>query len=137
MAPATGSFTITTSLDDDLPLVDVDHLLIGQVLANLLDNATRYAPHHTAITISACRRADGLVQVTVQDEGPGVARSERADVFGMFNRSGASGGTGVGLSIAKAFVEAHGQEIWVEDAPGGGARFSFTLPPAPVSVVVP
>jgi signal transduction histidine kinase len=54
----------------------------------------------------------------------------------MFNRSGTSGGTGVGLSIAKAFVEAHGQEIWVEDVPGGGARFCFTMPPAPVTMVV-
>ena len=77
------------------------------------------------------------MQVTVQDQGPGVSRSQRADVFGMFSRSGTSGGTGVGLSIAKAFVEAHGQEIWVEGAPGEGARFTFTLPPAPVSSVVP
>ncbi len=137
MGPTAGTFDITTSVDDDLPLVDVDHLLIGQVLANLLDNATRYAPPHTAITISAWQRDDGLVQVSVQDEGPGVSRSERADVFGMFSRSGTSGGTGVGLSIAKAFVEAHGQGIWVEDGPGGGARFSFTLPPAPLTAVVP
>jgi two-component system sensor histidine kinase KdpD len=128
---------ITLAVADDLPLVDVDHLLIGQVLANLLDNAARHSPPHTAITISAALREDGLVQLSVQDEGPGVARAERTNVFRMFNRSGASGGTGVGLSIAKAFVEAHGQDIWVEDAPGGGARFCFTLPPARVNVVVP
>ena len=105
---------------DDLPLVDVDHLLIGQVLANLLDNAIRHAPPHTAITVGAQRRDDGLVQLTVEDRGPGVARAERTNVFRMFNRSGTTGGTGVGLSIAKAFVEAHGQEIWVEDGPSGG-----------------
>ncbi len=128
---------ITTEIDDDLPLVDVDHLLIGQVLANLLDNALRYAPPNTAITIRAQRRDDGRVQVAVQDAGPGVPRAERTKVFGMFNRSGTSGGTGVGLSIAKAFIEAHGETIWVEDVPGGGARFCFTMPAACITVDVP
>jgi two-component system, OmpR family, sensor histidine kinase KdpD len=127
---------ITTAIDDDLPLVDVDHLLIGQVLANLLDNAVRHAPPHTGISVSALLREDGLVQLAVEDRGPGVPRAERTNVFRMFNRSGTSGGTGVGLSIAKAFVEAHGQEIWVEDSPTGGARFCFTMPPAPLTVVV-
>ena len=135
--PVSGSADITVTIDPDLPLVDVDHLLIGQVFANLLDNAVRHAPPHTAIAISASLREDGLVQVSVQDRGPGIARAERTNVFRMFNRSGASGGTGVGLSIAKAFVEAHGQEIWVQDSPDGGARFCFTLPPARVTVVVP
>jgi two-component system, OmpR family, sensor histidine kinase KdpD len=128
---------ITTDIDDGLPLVDVDHLLIGQVLANLLDNALRYAPQDTTVTIGAHHRADGRVQVTVQDAGPGVPRAERTSVFGMFNRSGTSGGTGVGLSIAKAFIEAHGETIWVEDVPDGGARFCFTMPAARVTVDVP
>ena len=136
LGPRADALHITTRLDVDLPLVDVDHLLIGQVLANLLDNATRYAPPGTAISISTRLRDDGLVELAVQDEGPGVPRAERTNVFQMFNRSGTSGGTGVGLSIAKAFVEAHGQEIWVEDVPGGGARFCFTMPPAPVTMVV-
>ncbi|HEY5025366.1 MAG TPA: ATP-binding protein [Acidimicrobiales bacterium] len=135
LGPTTHVLDMTTDLEDDLPLVDVDHLLIGQVIANLLDNAIRHAPPHTAISVSAGIRPDGLVQVAVQDQGPGVPRTERANVFRMFNRSGTTGGTGVGLSIAKAFVEAHGQAIWVEDGPAGGARFCFTLPPAPVSVV--
>jgi two-component system, OmpR family, sensor histidine kinase KdpD len=126
---------VTVAIDDDLPLVDVDHLLVGQVLANLLDNAARYAPPHTAVSVSATRRDDGRVQVAVDDRGPGIPRAERANVFRMFNRSGVSGGTGVGLSIAKAFLEAHGQDIWIEDAPGGGARFCFTLPAAHLVVV--
>jgi signal transduction histidine kinase len=79
---------------------------------------------------------DGLVQLAVEDKGPGVPRAERTNVFRMFNRSGTSGGTGVGLSIAKAFVEAHGQEIWVEDSPTGGARFCFTMACAPLTMVV-
>jgi two-component system, OmpR family, sensor histidine kinase KdpD len=128
---------VTLAVGDDLPLVDVDHLLIGQVLANLLDNAARHAPLQTSITVSASLRDDGLVQLAVEDRGPGIPRVERTNVFRMFNRSGTSGGTGMGLSIAKAFVEAHHQHIWVEDAPGGGARFCFTLPLAPVTAVVP
>ncbi len=128
---------VTVTVEDDLPLVDVDHLLIGQVLANLLDNAIRHAPPYTPITVSARLRHDGLVQLAVEDQGPGVPKAERINVFRMFNRSGTSGGTGVGLSIAKAFVEAHGQEIWVEDGPAGGARFCFTMPAALMSVVVP
>jgi two-component system sensor histidine kinase KdpD len=132
-----GTTDVTVAIDGDLPLVDVDHLLIGQVLANLLDNATRHAPPGTAITVSARLRDDDSVELCVEDEGPGVPLAERTNVFLMFNRSGASGGTGVGLSIAKAFVEAHGQEIWVEDAAGEGARFCFTMPLAPVAAVVP
>ncbi|HLM96501.1 MAG TPA: ATP-binding protein [Acidimicrobiales bacterium] len=135
LGPASTA-TVTLAIGEDLPLVDVDHLLIGQVLANLLDNAARYAPPQTAITVSACLRDDGLVLMAVEDHGPGVPRLERTNVFRMFNRSGTSGGTGVGLSIAKAFVEAHDQQIWVEDVPGGGARFCFTLPTAAVPVVV-
>jgi two-component system, OmpR family, sensor histidine kinase KdpD len=136
LGPRADTLDITTELDVEVPLVDVDHLLIGQVLANLLDNAARYAPPGTAISVSTRVRHDGLVELAVQDRGPGVPRAERTNVFRMFNRSGTSGGTGVGLSIAKAFVEAHGQEIWVEDAPDGGARFCFTMPPAPVTMVV-
>jgi two-component system sensor histidine kinase KdpD len=126
---------VTLALDRDLPLVDVDHVLIGQVLANLIDNAVRYAPPGTAVTVAA-RPLDGAaVEVAVEDRGPGVARSERGDVFLLFNRSGTSGGTGVGLSIARAFLAAHGQDIWIEDATGGGARFCFTLPVATVPPV--
>jgi two-component system sensor histidine kinase KdpD len=128
---------VVVAISDDLPLVNVDHLLIGQVLVNLLDNAARHAPPHTAITVSAFQRADGLVQLCVEDNGPGVPRGERTNVFRMFNRSGSSGGTGVGLSIAKAFVEAHDQEIWVEDSPTGGARFCFTMPAWRVNAEVP
>jgi len=126
---------LAVDLAEDLPLVDVDHLLIGQVLTNLLDNASRYAPDDTPITVSGRIRADGLVEVTVSDGGPGVRPDDRAAVFQMFTGRSA-GGSGVGLWIAKAFIEAHGQEIWVEDAKEHGARFSFTLPVArqPVSV---
>ena len=127
---------ITMDLADDLPLIDVDHLLIGQVLTNLLDNASRYAPPGTPIVVSGRRRDDGRVEVAVSDSGPGVRADERAVVFQMFTGRGSVGGSGVGLWIAKAFVEAHGETIWVQDTAGHGGRFCFTLPvalqPAPV-----
>ncbi len=71
------------------------------------------------------------------DSGPGVRPDERALIFEMFKGRGSAGGSGVGLWIAKAFLEAHGETIWVQDTAGHGARFCFTLPadrqPAPVA----
>jgi two-component system sensor histidine kinase KdpD len=121
---------VTWQAPPDLPPVDVDHVLIRQVLANLIDNATRYAPDNTDVTVSARRRHDGEVEVSVSDEGPGVPADERATIFQMFNRREAGGRGGLGLAIARAFVEAHGQRIWVDDGGEPGARFVFTLPTA-------
>jgi two-component system sensor histidine kinase KdpD len=128
---------ITMDLAEDLPLVNVDHLLIGQVLANLLDNAARHAPEGTSISVSGRIRSDRRIEVAVTDGGSGVRADERALVFEMFTGRGSAGGTGVGLWIAKAFVEAHGEEIWVEDNAGHGARFCFTLPVALQPSTVP
>ena len=136
LGPVMDAVDLTFEIPPDLPLVDVDHLLIGQVLANLLENAARHAPRGTAVTVSARHPEGGPVHVAVEDRGPGVPRAERTNVFLMFTRGGATGGTGVGLAIARAFVAAHGEDIWVEDAPGGGARFCFTLPAAPVTAGV-
>ncbi len=124
-----GEGRFALDLAEDLPLVDVDHLLIGQVLTNLLENASRYAPDNTPITVSARARDNGRVEVSVTDSGPGVRPGDRAVVFQMFTGR-SEGGSGVGLWIARAFVEAHGGTIWVEDADGHGARFCFTLPVA-------
>jgi two-component system sensor histidine kinase KdpD len=133
---AGGGRRVAMDLPEDLPLVDVDHLLIGQVLTNLLENASRYAPDDTPILVGGRLRPDGIVEVSVTDGGPGVRPGDRAVVFQMFTGRGSAGGSGVGLWIAKAFVEAHGQAIWVEDTAGHGARFCFTVPvalqPAPV-----
>ena len=114
--------------DPALPFVDVDHVLICQVLANLIDNATRHAPDGTEVLVRATRLLNGHVEVVVEDRGPGVAPDERASIFQMFNRREAGGRGGLGLAIAQAFVEAHGERIWVEDNDGQGARFAFTLP---------
>ncbi len=108
-------------------LVDVDPLLISQVLANLLDNANRHGPAGTPITVTGARAAPGEATVSVTDCGPGVPAGEWESVFNSFVRFDTGGRSGLGLAIARAFVEAHGERIWVEDAPGGGARFSFTV----------
>jgi two-component system sensor histidine kinase KdpD len=129
LRPALGDHAIDVVLPESLPPVVVDHLLIGQVLANLLDNAARHAPPQTAIKVAGKMRGDRLV-LSVSDRGRGVPPSERGTVFESFVRYDTGGRSGLGLAIAKAFVEAHGERIWVEDQPGGGARFVFTMPVA-------
>jgi two-component system sensor histidine kinase KdpD len=127
LAPTVDPARVATALPPDLPLVDVDRLLIGEAIFNVLENAARHAPAHSSIQVAAEHHANGTITLSVSDSGPGVPRSERSAVFGMYNRRGEDGGAGLGLALARAFVEAHGQTIWVEDAPGGGARFCMTL----------
>jgi two-component system sensor histidine kinase KdpD len=123
-------------LPGDLPLVEIDETLMVQVFANLLENARRYSPEPGAVVVSACQKGP-VVEVAVIDHGPGVPESERQRIFEMFNRVGGGGRAGLGLAIAKAFVEAHEQSIWVDEAPGGGARFVVTMAASgePVPVV--
>jgi two-component system, OmpR family, sensor histidine kinase KdpD len=134
-ASAVAPDTVAVDLPPDLPPVDVDVVLMEQVLANLLDNAARHAPDGTFVLVSARARGD-VVELSVSDRGPGVPVGERERVFTMFSRLGAQGRAGLGLAIARAFVEAHGQTIHVEEAPEGGARFVVTLPAAQVPVEV-
>ena len=122
---------VVVDVPSDLPPVDVDVVLMEQVLANLLDNAARHSPEATPVVVSARARGDA-VELAVTDRGPGVPAGERERVFTMFSHLGQQGRAGLGLAIAKAFVEAHGQTIHVEDAPKGGARFVVTLPAATV-----
>jgi two-component system sensor histidine kinase KdpD len=127
LGSALGDRPVDVVIPDSLPDVDVDPVLIGQVLANLLDNANRHSPANSLITVAGQVRSD-RVAVSVTDSGPGVPPPERMAVFDRFVRFDHGGRTGLGLTIAKTFVEAHGETIWVEDGPGGGARFVFTLP---------
>ena len=87
-------------------------------------------PAPGSILIRAAVTAQGAIELSVADRGPGVDASRRDEIFGLFARRDDDAGAGLGLTIAKTFVEAHGQRIWVEDAAGGGARFCFTLPAA-------
>jgi two-component system, OmpR family, sensor histidine kinase KdpD len=117
----------------DLPLLQIDHVLVGQVLANLLENAARLSPDDSTIKVGARvvdGRTDALMEVSVGDEGPGIALGEREQVFKMFSQNSGGGRAGLGLAIAKAFVEAHGGTIWIDPTVTKGARFVFTLPVA-------
>lgn len=114
---------------DSLPMVDVDRVLMGQVLINLLDNAVRHAPTNSVITVKGERRGHEIV-VSVADTGPGVPLADRESVFDRFVSLSTGGRAGLGLTIAKTFVEAHGEHVWYEEADGGGARFVVSLPGA-------
>jgi two-component system sensor histidine kinase KdpD len=131
-----GDRPIELLVPKSIPDVEIDHLLVGQVLANLLDNAHRHAPPHSLITVAAEVR-DDRVALSVTDRGPGVPSNEREAVFDRFVRFDTGGRAGLGLTIAKTFVEAHGERIWVDDVPGGGARFAFSLPLAATNGVRP
>jgi two-component system sensor histidine kinase KdpD len=131
VAPEPRGYTVRVALPDDLPPVDVDLTLISRVLANLLENAIRHGPKHSTITIGGVLANPQTVVVHVADHGPGVRPERRNEIFELFARRPGDAGAGLGLTIAKTFVEAHGQRIWVEDVPDGGARFCFTLPVAP------
>src|SRR6266702_1638868 len=131
MRPQTAHHRVVIQVPDDLPAVSLDYVEIDQVLSNLIENATRYAPAATEIQV-AVQRVNGEVRVAVEDRGPGVPASSLPHLFDPFYRV-ASGtprpaGLGLGLAVAKGLVEAHGGRIWVENRPGGGARFAFTLP---------
>ncbi len=115
----------------DLPQVPLDPVIIEQVLINLLENATKYTPAGSQIDLSA-REVDGAIEIEIADRGPGIAAADIDHVFEKFYRAGAgSGGVGLGLTICRGIVGAHGGRIWVENRPGGGASFRFTLPLEP------
>lgn len=114
----------------DLPMLCIDHVLISQVLANLVDNAERVSPPGSPIRIEA-RVVAGVsdrVEIAVADDGPGIPATERERVFEMFSQNGRGGRAGLGLAIAKAFVEAHGGFICVDPDVDDGARVVFTVP---------
>ena len=112
----------------DFPLVEIDHILVRQALANLIENALRHGPGSTPIAIDATHTTSDVVEISVMDKGPGIAPEDRATIFEMFSRNDAGGRAGLGLAIAKSFLEAHGQTLWLEDAPEWGARFVFSVP---------
>ncbi len=114
----------------NLPPLHLDHVLMSQVLANVLENAERLSPDGSVIRVMA-RTAPGdaaRVEIAVADNGPGIALEDREHVFEMFSQNGGGGRAGLGLAIAKAFVEAHGGLIWIDPDVAGGARVVFTVP---------
>lgn len=123
--------SIELSLPDERLPITCDRSRVLQVLSNVIENAIKYSPAETVISIEATRR-DGEVIVSVADQGPGVPAREVRRVFEPFWRGRASDGrsAGLGLAIARGIVESHGGRIWVESAAGRGATFRFALPAA-------
>jgi two-component system sensor histidine kinase KdpD len=121
---------IEVAFPADLPLVFVDATLIVQLFANLFDNAAKYTPQGTTVTVIA-REEGGSVHVTVDDDGPGWPAGDPERLFDKFQRGIQEGtivGVGLGLSICRAILRAHGGGIAAGPRPGGGARLEFTLP---------
>jgi two-component system sensor histidine kinase KdpD len=114
----------------DLPLVRFDALLIERVLVNLLENASKYTPLGSTVTLSATVIGENL-SVSVSDNGPGLPKGREEAVFQKFmrgDRESATPGVGLGLAICRAIIEAHQGKILAVNRPGGGAIFTFTLP---------
>jgi two-component system sensor histidine kinase KdpD len=121
---------VSTDLPATLPLVPIDGALIEQVFFNLLDNAVKYTPEGCPIEITA-QASKVAVTVSFADRGAGLPADVLDRVFEKFYRAKpttARGGAGLGLTICRAIISAHGGRIWAENRPGGGLVFHFTLP---------
>jgi signal transduction histidine kinase len=119
-------------LPDKLPPVNIDRHRIGQVLRNLLENAAAHTDKGGSITVTAAQQGD-WVEVSVADTGQGIPAEDLPNIFERFyrvdkSRARATGGSGLGLTIAKRLVEAHGGKIKAQSKRGKGSRFSFTVP---------
>jgi len=118
-------------LDPQLGELVGDERKVKQVLLNLLSNAVKFTPEGGGISLKASRK-DGLVEIAVTDTGVGIAPEDHAAVFEEVRQVGTADkkaeGTGLGLTLAKKFVELHGGRIWVESEPGKGSTFTFTIP---------
>jgi len=129
---------VVVDLAADLPMIRVDFVLFEQVLFNLLDNAAKYAPPGTAVTLRG-RRQDDSVVIDILDEGGGIAPEHLAHIFEKFYRIRRAdrqrAGTGLGLAICRGFVEAMGGSVTAANrSDRGGAVFTVDLPIPPVSL---
>jgi two-component system, OmpR family, sensor histidine kinase KdpD len=128
---ALGKHSVTIVANDSLPMVHIDLRRIGEVIGQLLSNAAKYSPDGTKITITAVAE-NGRLTTSVADQGPGIEGHDQNMIFDKFYRGRGQRstiqGTGMGLAIAKALVEAHGGTITVLSQLGRGSVFSFSLP---------
>lgn len=136
-APLTRGRRVRLDIEAELPVLRVDEQAVSEVVYTLVDNAVKYSPTELPIEISAKRRGDSQVEMSVEDQGAGIPSPLRQRVFDKFFRATRDGdvstqqpsGTGMGLAIAKGIVEAHNGRIWIESGAGGkGTRVLFTLP---------
>jgi two-component system, OmpR family, sensor histidine kinase KdpD len=124
-----GGRRVETAVPGDLPLVNVDALLVERLLVNLLDNAAKHAGAASTLRVRASAYQGG-VEVEVADDGPGLPAGQEERVFDKFFRGGPDrpSGFGLGLAICRSIVAAHGGRIWAENRDPRGASFRFTLP---------
>lgn len=123
---------VTISFDEDLPTIKADEVKLNKVVSNLLDNAVKFTPDGGQIKVEAVK-IDDKVQISVVDTGTGIKPEDKKAIFMAFEMADNSfkrkyGGPGVGLSIAKRFVEMHGGKIWVETGVEKGSVFKFVIP---------
>ncbi len=121
---------IRVLLDDNLPLIKIDSVLMERVIYNLLENTVKYTPSGSQVEIGATV-SERSIEVWIDDNGPGLPEGKEEVIFKKFERGqpeGATRGVGLGLAICRAIIEAHGGEIHAKNRPQGGARFMFTLP---------
>jgi signal transduction histidine kinase len=131
LRPAVEDRNIPLHIARDLPPVWVDGELMEVALRQLIDNALKYSPAGSPVSVTA-ESKDGRVIVSVGDRGPGIPEAEQSRIFEKFYRAEGSRhqipGAGLGLVIAREIIHAHGGEIWVESKPGEGSIFQFSLP---------
>jgi two-component system, OmpR family, sensor histidine kinase KdpD len=131
LASVTSKHHLKVTVPDGLPTLWLDPVEIGEVLYNLIENAAKYSPPDTEISITAKRDGE-IVRVEVSDRGPGIPPNAMPHLFDPFYRvidgKPRPQGLGLGLAIVKGLVEAHGGRVWAENRSGSGARFTFTLP---------
>lgn len=130
--------TVKVSLPTDLPLIAVDPVLFEQVLRNLLDNVVKYTPPTAPVELSA-RAGEGVVELTVDDGGPGLQKRVEGTLFEKFARGDHPGtqGAGLGLAVARGIIEVHGGRLTASRSPLGGARFTISLPRTHEAPAVP
>ncbi|MFF7794015.1 ATP-binding protein [Streptomyces sp. NPDC007991] len=124
---------VVLDIPETLPIVAVDKGLLERAVANVVENAVKYSPDGEPVTVSASALAD-RVQVRVVDRGPGIPEEAKDRIFEPFQRYGDAprgAGVGLGLAVARGFVEAMGGTLTAEDTPGGGLTMVLTLPAAP------
>jgi signal transduction histidine kinase len=125
---------LSRNVDDTVGIVRADERKVKQVLLNLLSNALKFTPEGGRIAVRAAVR-DGMAEVAVSDTGVGIAKAEQDAVFEEFRQVGAAAkrveGTGLGLALARKFIELHGGRIGVASELGAGSTFTFTFPVAP------
>jgi two-component system sensor histidine kinase KdpD len=132
MAGVTAASRVSVDVPETLPRVHADAALLERAIANVIENAIAWSPPDVPVRVEACVDG-GRVDLHVVDRGPGIPTAEREAVFRPFQRQGDrsnGSGVGLGLAVARGFVEAMGGEIAVEDTPGGGVTMVIGIPAA-------